>query len=238
MSELAARGFIPPQPNLGPEPWPEDQPATALFIALGAVACLFLGWFAWRMSRRMRAQTNPGSLAARDQPDDTPRGRLLALSHSMRESLAVQFGAPWRSQDNRGIVGRCTARAGARRGRPPGIDQLPRPSRSAQIRSGTVESSSRVARERAGSLAASSGRDQEENPGQGRRPTKSQECKCGDRPSFRTRNSPSTTTTAVELALNTNPNTSVCPLFCSAHCSLPQGVISVALNRTPTMSLR
>jgi hypothetical protein len=98
VSEPVARGFIPPRPNLGPEPWPEDQPTTSILIALAVVACLLLGWFVWRHTRRRRAQKSRGTLAARDQTEDTPRGRLLALSHSMREALAVQFGAPWRAK--------------------------------------------------------------------------------------------------------------------------------------------
>jgi hypothetical protein len=98
VNEPVPRGFTPPQPNLGPEPWPEDQPVTALLVALCAVAFLLLSWFAWRLIRRRRRRAGPGSLAARDQPEDTPRGRLVALSHSIREALTLQLGTPWRAK--------------------------------------------------------------------------------------------------------------------------------------------
>jgi hypothetical protein len=98
VSEPVARGLIPPKPNLGPEPWPEEQLATALFLGLAAVVCIIIAGLAWRALRRMRAQTNSSGLATRQQLDDSPRGRLLALSLSMREALAAQFGTPWRAK--------------------------------------------------------------------------------------------------------------------------------------------
>jgi hypothetical protein len=98
VNQPAPGGFIPPRPNLGPEPWPEDQPIAGLLLVAVAAACVLLGWFLWRRVRHRGVQAKPGGLAARGEPDNTPRGRLLALGHSIREALTVQFGAPWRAK--------------------------------------------------------------------------------------------------------------------------------------------
>jgi hypothetical protein len=95
----ATRGFVPPRPNLGPEPWPEEPPTVALLVALGMLACVLLvGWLLWRRLRRGRARADSASLAARGEPDNTPRGRLLALAHSVRDTLSIQFGVTWRAK--------------------------------------------------------------------------------------------------------------------------------------------
>jgi hypothetical protein len=59
---------------------------------------LLVGWFVWRRLQPKRFLAAPGSPAARSLPDDTPRGRLLALAHSIRESLTTKFGASWRAK--------------------------------------------------------------------------------------------------------------------------------------------
>jgi hypothetical protein len=98
VNDAAPRGFIPPQPNLGPEPWPAESPAGALFFAIGAAACLLVGWLVWRGIGRRQRRDKPGHLAGQVEPDDTPRGRLLALAQSIREAMNTRFGAPWRAK--------------------------------------------------------------------------------------------------------------------------------------------
>jgi hypothetical protein len=69
-----------------------------ILLALGALAFLALAWLAWSLVRHGRAGSRPGSLAPRNQPDATPRGQFVALSHSIREALIGQFGTAWRAK--------------------------------------------------------------------------------------------------------------------------------------------
>jgi len=98
VNEAVPRGLVPPRPNLGPEPWPGDQPIAGVLIAAGALAVLVLAWFFWRLIRRRRARSGTSSLVAPNQPDATPRGQLVALSDSIREALIGQFGTAWRAK--------------------------------------------------------------------------------------------------------------------------------------------
>jgi hypothetical protein len=93
-----ARGLVPPRPNLGPEPW-SDPPPIALFLwVAGALACLFLIWLVRRRLHRARVNRAGPNLANQAPRDTTPRGRLVALSHSMRDALTNQFGTAWRAK--------------------------------------------------------------------------------------------------------------------------------------------
>ncbi len=98
MNDAVPRGLVPPRPNLGPEPWPGDQPVVEVLLAAGALASLVLAWVCWRLIRRRRARSERSSLAPRNQPDATPRGQFVALSDSIREALIRQFGTAWRAK--------------------------------------------------------------------------------------------------------------------------------------------
>lgn len=95
------RTLVPPRPNLGPEPWSEPTPIE-WYIGLGVLLAILLGGsLVWRRRARNRARRAARSLAARSAPPDTsPRGRLVALSHSIRDTLANQFGTAWRAKTN------------------------------------------------------------------------------------------------------------------------------------------
>ncbi len=98
MNPANARGLVPPRPNLGPEPW-SDPPPIALFLCVaGALACLLLIWLVRGRLRRVRARRAGLAVSSQGPPDTTPRGRLVALSHSMRDVLANQFGSAWRAK--------------------------------------------------------------------------------------------------------------------------------------------
>jgi hypothetical protein len=93
-----ARGLVPPRPNLGPEPWSDPPPiAISLWVA-GALTCLFLGFLAYRRLRRVRINRAGLDRSNPAPRDNTPRGRLVALSHSIRDLLANKFGTAWRAK--------------------------------------------------------------------------------------------------------------------------------------------
>jgi hypothetical protein len=96
-----ARALVPPRPNLGPEPWSEAGPIT-LYVAIAtALTALLVGWIVWTKLARARTRRRARNSSSRQGPYDTsPRGRLVALSHSMRDVLADQFGAAWRAKTN------------------------------------------------------------------------------------------------------------------------------------------
>ncbi|MFI5457230.1 MAG: hypothetical protein ACHRXM_17430 [Isosphaerales bacterium] len=98
MNQAVPRVLVPPRPNLGPEPWPGDQPIAWILGATGAVASLVLAWFFWSLIRRGRARSRRTTLASRNGPDPTPRGQFVALSDSIREVLIRQFGTAWRAK--------------------------------------------------------------------------------------------------------------------------------------------
>jgi hypothetical protein len=96
----SARALVPPRPNLGPEPWSESG-ASALYLGLGGtLAGLLIGWFLWNRLRRARAGRTVFDLSSQDPRDNSPRGRLVALSQSVRDLLANQFGPAWRAKTN------------------------------------------------------------------------------------------------------------------------------------------
>ncbi len=98
MNPSSAQGFVPPRPNLGPEPWSETQPI-GLYLAVGAaVALLFVGWFVWRKRAAARVGLAAFDRSQQGPRDISPRGQLVALSHSIRELLADKNGPAWRAK--------------------------------------------------------------------------------------------------------------------------------------------
>ena len=98
MNPANARALVPPRPNLGPEPWSDPLPFALFLWVAGALACLFLTWLLRRRLRHMGVGRT-GQLVSNLGPrDTTPRGRLVALSHSMRDVLTNQFGTTWRAK--------------------------------------------------------------------------------------------------------------------------------------------
>jgi len=98
VTEAVPRGLVPPRPNLGPEPWPADQPILGVVVAAVTMASLVLAWFLWRLFRRGRARSARTGLVRGNAPDPTPRGQFLALSDSIRETLIRKFGTAWRAK--------------------------------------------------------------------------------------------------------------------------------------------
>lgn len=100
MNPADARTLVPPRPNLGPEPWTEPD-RIGLYSLLGAVlASLLVAWFAWKRLARTWFRKDVIALPNSNPPDTSTRGRLFALSQSMRNAMASQFGAAWRAKTN------------------------------------------------------------------------------------------------------------------------------------------
>ena len=55
-------------------------------------------WLVYRRLRRVRIGRPGLGLSNGEPPDITPRGRLVALSHSIRGLLTNQFGTAWRAK--------------------------------------------------------------------------------------------------------------------------------------------
>jgi hypothetical protein len=98
VNPASARALVPPQPNLGPEPWSEPQSISRVLLAVVLLVCLLCCWLAWRRLGRRRAQHVRHDLSNQGPPDATPRGRLVAHSDSIRDVLAKQFGPAWRAK--------------------------------------------------------------------------------------------------------------------------------------------
>jgi hypothetical protein len=85
--------YVPPRPNLGPDPLVESPPWAGTLLAFALVVSAFL---AWRLRRRK--PTPPATQDRRSMPEagsDSPRERMIAWSISLRESMAGTFGSAW-----------------------------------------------------------------------------------------------------------------------------------------------
>ena len=100
MNPATARAIVPPRPNLGPEPWSEPNPFSLYFVLGATLAALFVLWFGWRRLGRFRAERPVSNLSSQNPRDTSPHGRLVALSQTLRNALASQFGPEWRAKTN------------------------------------------------------------------------------------------------------------------------------------------
>jgi hypothetical protein len=93
------KGLVPPQPNLGPEPWrePEASPRLLFALAIAAVAILLATW-GWRRRIRLAARRRGASSARPLVADPTPRDQLVGLSETIRDALTAQFGVSCRAK--------------------------------------------------------------------------------------------------------------------------------------------
>jgi hypothetical protein len=97
VSESLGRTLVPPRPNLGPEPWTTSPPLNPSWMLLAIPTAVVFVWAFWKLLRRSLARPRQDR-AAPDEPDVTPRGRLVALSMSTKNALAARFGATWRAK--------------------------------------------------------------------------------------------------------------------------------------------
>jgi hypothetical protein len=97
VNEPTARSLLPPRPNLGTEPWSDSRSVDRAWLVAPALIALVAAWIAWRLVRARRAPTPQGPVSL--QPlDESPRGRLVALSSSAKTALAARFGPAWRAK--------------------------------------------------------------------------------------------------------------------------------------------
>ena len=100
MNGNEARGLVPPQPNLGPEPW-RDPDATRWLMPAAAVATVLVLLAVWLWYRRRAALRSRRSAIPADGlaiANATPRDRLVGLSESIRDAMTVQFGSSCRAK--------------------------------------------------------------------------------------------------------------------------------------------
>ncbi len=95
--EPVVRSLIPPQPNLGPEPWSTTPSLEPVWLLVAALFAIIAAWLAWRIIRRRRIRS-PERPVSPDALDESPRGRLVALSASAKTALATRFGSAWRAK--------------------------------------------------------------------------------------------------------------------------------------------
>lgn len=100
MNPASARTLVPPRPNLGPEPWNEPDPIALYWLFGAALASLLAAWFAWKRLAQTRYNLRGFHPSSTQPPDTSTRGRLFALSQSMRDAMARQFGPAWRAKTN------------------------------------------------------------------------------------------------------------------------------------------
>jgi hypothetical protein len=85
--------FVPPRPNLGPEPFVERPNYTAAIVA---GVFVFTAIVAWRIrrwkTRRAKIAPPDGTVVA---TPETPRDQMIALSTTLRARLASRFGPGW-----------------------------------------------------------------------------------------------------------------------------------------------
>jgi hypothetical protein len=91
------RGLVPPQPNLGPEPWPSGPPVTTIVLATAAFVVFLAGLRWWRLGRRRRPSPAGAGLPV-GTAECTPRDQIIALSAELRQALALRLGPVWRAK--------------------------------------------------------------------------------------------------------------------------------------------
>ena len=116
VNDATSQRLVPPQPNLGPEPWQDPHPLTRMlpwFLLLTFLAlAFFIGRRYWEASARSRRdRPAPGDLT---DSNPSPRDRLVGLSASIREALTVPFGTAGPRHDHGGAGGRLSTREVAR----------------------------------------------------------------------------------------------------------------------------
>jgi hypothetical protein len=98
VSEPLAPQLVPPQPNLGPEPWPEPAPWLLVLWVAAGLFLLVLGVLAFRLVRSARRRRRRRDQARAPLADATPRNRLVTLSDTIRDDLSTRFGTSWRAK--------------------------------------------------------------------------------------------------------------------------------------------
>ncbi|AMV39945.1 hypothetical protein [Planctomyces sp. SH-PL62] len=98
-----ATGLVPPRPNLGPEPWRDENAPTSplAWIATATVAALLVAW----IMRRRRRGAGSIATASSAEVDDSPEGRLVALGDRLRAVLASRLGPSLRARTTEEIAG-------------------------------------------------------------------------------------------------------------------------------------
>jgi hypothetical protein len=101
--------YVPPRPNLGPEPMDASAiPPAQLLAILAAFMLLALGVAltarAYRR-RRGRRPPFPSLHAPVIDPTEAPGEWMIAWSVALRESLAARFGPAWRAKTTEELAG-------------------------------------------------------------------------------------------------------------------------------------
>ena len=100
--------------------------------------------------------------------DPAPQGRLVAFSHSIRETLADQFGTAWRAKTTQELATEAQLVEVLGREQTRRADSLPRSRRSTQVRIRTFEQSPRITRGSTDDLGTSDRCIRQEDPDQTR----------------------------------------------------------------------
>lgn len=92
MTHAPTQSYVPPRPNLGPEPWAGQGRASPLWI-LGAIAILLL--VGWRITRKRTSIPSPIA---------TPIETWQAAAFELRRRAAERFGADWVARTSEEIL--------------------------------------------------------------------------------------------------------------------------------------
>lgn len=102
---VTSGSFVPPRPNLGPEPL-ADSSIAWIWWTVPAVG--LIGMLVWqRMIRRRKRRGEKAHIDIRTTSHadpDTPAAALVALSATVREKLAGRFGEGWRAKTTEEIA--------------------------------------------------------------------------------------------------------------------------------------
>jgi hypothetical protein len=93
----AAKGLVPPRPNLGPEPWPTGPPWGAMFVAAVLGLAMIIALLFARLLGRRRPGARVGGAPA-SPAEVTPRDQMVALSAAIRQALSDKLGPSWRAK--------------------------------------------------------------------------------------------------------------------------------------------